>query len=113
MTDIRPDLAQVVAAAADRAALGANAPALLLESLTHLGRLSLIATAATERGRRPFRPTPEWTDALGLLAFGVFSLADQTGVDLDAAVRATAQRIVSDALAAEQREGGGWPLSAE
>jgi hypothetical protein len=105
------DLPAVVAHAVDQAALGASAPALLLEAQAHLGLLSARASALTNRGVRPFRPDGEWSRALGQLAFTVYNLADQTGVDLAAAIQA----VAADYAAAAQRSepNGGWPFPAE
>ena len=58
------NLQQVVAATADTADLHAPAPTLLLELQTLLGALSATVTAATERGRRPFRPGTDWAPRL-------------------------------------------------
>jgi hypothetical protein len=115
MSAPRPDLAAVIATTADEAALGANAPALLLETQAQLGWLSAIAAELTERGRRPFRPDEAWADALGRLAFGVYHLADQTGVDLDAKVRGFAAQVSQSARAAEQAVSVDepWPFAAE
>jgi hypothetical protein len=89
----RADLAQVVAHSADTAGLHAPVPTLLLELQTLLGGLAATVAAGSERGRRPFRPGPDWPDRLGQLAYGVYLLADQTGVDLGAAVTATAGTV--------------------
>jgi hypothetical protein len=53
--------------------------------------------AETNRGRKPFRPGPDWSQRLGELAYGVYLLADQTGVDLDDSVATTAQRLADSA----------------
>jgi hypothetical protein len=76
------DMQQLVAQSADVAGLHATAPALLLELQTQLGILAATATRATERGRRPFRPSGDWAGRLGELAYGIYLLADQTGVDI-------------------------------
>ena len=103
------DLAQVVAQSADTANLHATAPALLLELQTQLGALAATATAATERGRRPFRPTPDWNQHLGLLAYGIYLLADQSGADLDREVRAVAE-ATNNRAASERRGIESWPF---
>ena len=102
----------MVAAATDRAGLGANAPALLLETQAQLGFMAALASQSTQRGRRPFRPDDAWADALGRVAFGLFILADQTGVDLDAAVRRVAAATIDSAVVAEETEPGArkWPF---
>jgi hypothetical protein len=91
----RADLGQVVANSADAAGLHAPVPTLLMELQTLLGGLSATVAAGSERGRRPFRPGPDWPDRLGELAYGVYLLADQTGVDLGRAVTATASAVRS------------------
>ncbi|MGI8879396.1 MAG: hypothetical protein ACR2KJ_02585 [Jatrophihabitans sp.] len=109
-----PSLASAVATATDAAALGANAPALMLEILTDLGALASLATAATERGRRPFRPPAGWGERLGAIGFALYNLADQTGIDLDTAVRARAGAIIAQAdQAARQAPEEGWPFTTE
>ncbi|SDI95069.1 hypothetical protein SAMN05444157_0951 [Frankineae bacterium MT45] len=102
--------AQVVAASSDAADLHATATALLLELQTQLGALAATATAATERGRRPFRPPADWAPRLGELAYGLYLLADQTGVDVEAEIRVTADALVRRA----QRNGPetGWPFNS-
>lgn len=104
------DLARLVAESADAADLHATAPALLLELQTELGALAATATAATERGRRPFRAPADWNRRLGLLAYGVYLLADQTGADVDAEVRGVAE--ATRASAANRRPDGEWPFTA-
>jgi hypothetical protein len=104
------DLQESVARSADVAGLHATVPALLLEVSTLLGALSATVTESTERGRRPFRPTPDWTTRLGELGYGVLLLADQTGVDLDAAVRRTSDHLENSGRAAQQSADTGWPF---
>jgi hypothetical protein len=70
---------------------------LLLELQTLLGTLSATVAAETARGRKPFRPGPEWAPRLGELAYGVYLLADQTGVDVAQVVAATAHRVAGTA----------------
>ena len=65
--------------------------------------------SATERGRRPFRPPADWNRRLGLLAYGIYLLADQTGADIEAEVRAVAQ--ATKASAANRRPDGEWPFT--
>ena len=91
------ELTQAVARSADAAELHAPVPTLLLELQTLLGTLSATVAAETNRGRKPFRPGPDWSQRLGELAYGVYLLADQTGVDLDDSVAATAQRLAESA----------------
>lgn len=87
------DLSQAVAHSADAAELHAPVPILLLELQTVLGSLAATVASDTDRGRRPFRPGAEWPTRLGDLAYGVYLLADQTGVNLSDVVGATAARV--------------------
>ena len=87
------ELTQAVARSADAAELHAPVPTLLLELQTLLGTLTATVAAETNRGRKPFRPGPDWSQRLGELAYGVYLLADQTGVDVDDSVATTAQRL--------------------
>jgi len=104
------NLTEVVTRTADAAELHAPVPTLLLELQSVLGTLTAAVAAATNRGRRPFRPTPDWPARLGELAYGVYLLADQSGVDLDAAVRATAANVRQRPDAQEQQ--ADWPFES-
>jgi hypothetical protein len=99
------DLSQAVARSADAAELHAPVPTLLLELQTLLGTLSATVAAETNRGRKPFRPGPDWASRLGELTYGVYLLADQTGVDVDQAVAMTAQRVSSNVRPGPQPAG--------
>lgn len=101
-----------VAASADAASLHAPVPALLLELQSVLGAVTATVTAATERGRRPFRPDGQWTQRLGDLAYGVYLLADQTGVALEQAVGDAVARVQAQARARQTQAGSdtGWPF---
>lgn len=105
------DLQTRVAESADAADLHAPVPTLLLELQTVLGALTATVTAATERGRRPFRPGPDWQGRLGELAYGVYLLADQTGVNVTDAVSSTAD-LVRDRPGPARTETG-WPFDPE
>jgi hypothetical protein len=106
-----PQLEAVVASAIDTAALGAAAPALILELQTDLGQLAALATVATERGRRPFRPPQGWSERLGQIGLTIYNLADQTGVDLDARIRERAAAVTRAAhSAAHQTQAAAWPF---
>lgn len=94
------DLQATVAAAADAASAHSTAPALLVQAVASLGRLAQATDQATEAGRRPFRIPHEWAGQLSELAWLVYLIADQTGVDLDSEVRAIASRIAAAAAAA-------------
>jgi hypothetical protein len=67
-------------------------------------------TATTERGRRPYRPGPEWPGRLGELAYGVYLLADQTGVDVAKAVSDTAANLHVNAQHKRAVNESGWPF---
>ena len=106
------DVQQAVARSADAADLHAPAATLLLELQTLLGSLCANATAMTDRGRRPFRPGPDWATRLGELAYGVYLLADQTGVDVAQAVSSTADNLHTYAEKARAEKQTGWPFDA-
>ena len=102
-------LGEVVAEATDNAGLGATATELLLELQFRLGSLAAVASDSTGRGRRPFRPDDSWHLALSRMAFDLYVLADQTGVDLDVAVRTIAAQ--ADQMAAEAAvDNSEWPF---
>jgi hypothetical protein len=104
------DVQRVVAHSADAADLHAPVPTLLLELQTLLGSLTSAVTATTERGRRPYRPGPDWPGRLGELAYGVYLLADQTGVDVAQAVSNTAANLHANAAHARATKDSGWPF---
>ncbi len=92
----------------------ATAPALLVDLQVQLGRLAELSQEATERGRRPFRVPPGWEAALGELAYLVYLLADQTGVDASAQVvgAATAHRDQAPTTTAMPQEPATWPFTS-
>lgn len=104
------DLQDRVARSADTADLHAPAPTQLLELQTLLGALSATVTATTERGRRPFRPEHDWPTRLGELAYGVYLLADQTGVNVEQVVELTAQQLERRGAQAKAQSEHGWPF---
>ncbi|PZS36152.1 MAG: hypothetical protein DLM58_02410, partial [Pseudonocardiales bacterium] len=69
-------------------------------------------TAITDRGRRPFRPGPDWPTRLGELAYGVYLLADQTGVDVAQVVASTASNLHVHAQQSQAAKETGWPFEA-
>ena len=105
------EVQRLVAHSSDASGLHATAPALLLELQTQLGILAATATRATERGRRPFRPTGDWAGRLGELAYGVYLLADQTGVDIDSEVSSVAALHKRRAEQSASTEAG-WPFTS-
>jgi hypothetical protein len=107
MTDLQTE----VATAADRAGAHATAPALLLQAQAALGRLAETANTATESGRLPFRVGLGWDDQLGDLAHTIFLLADQTGINLEDAVRRASSRVQLATYARPSEDpypGGDW-----
>ncbi|MGI8667859.1 MAG: hypothetical protein ACR2N4_17830 [Jatrophihabitans sp.] len=107
------ELQATVASAADSAGAHSTAPALLLQTVTALGRLAETTDSATDGGRRPFRVPHEWSEQLSELAYLVYLMADQTAVDLDASVRGIAGRVVAQAVdersrAAASRDDSTW-----
>jgi hypothetical protein len=103
------EVQQFVAETADRLGLHATPPTLLLDLQARVGALADEVVRATERGRRPFRPTQDW-EAL----FALVTLADQTGVDGERAVRIAADRVYRAAMAQQQRAqpaAEAWPFS--
>lgn len=99
-----------VARTADLADLHATVPTLLLELQTLLGALTATVTGGTDRGRRPFRPGPDWNHRLGELAYGVYLLADQTNVEVAQAVELTAQQLERRGRQAQAADEHGWPF---
>ncbi|HJQ44386.1 MAG TPA: hypothetical protein VJ831_14955 [Jatrophihabitantaceae bacterium] len=111
MTDSTEGLQRVVASSADTADMHATVPTLLLELQTLLGSLTATVNGTTERGRRPFRPTPDWPTRVGELAYGVYLLADQSGVEVDEVVRQTAQQLLQRGRQAHAADGD-WPFKS-
>jgi hypothetical protein len=106
----RAELGHIVARTADAAELHAPVPTLLLELQTLLGTLAATVAHETDRGRRPFRPGAQWQDRLGELAYGVYLLADQTGVDVASAVAVTAGRIAPAPQPQSSPDADEWPV---
>lgn len=106
MSDVQARVAQ----SADTADLHATVPTLLLELQSLLGTLTATVTAETDRGRRPYRPGPNWHQRLGELAYGVYLLADQTGVDVAKTVELTAQQLELRGRQAKAADQQGWPF---
>jgi hypothetical protein len=104
------ELQEAVAASADAADLHAPVPTLLLELQTLLGALSATVTNGTERGRRPFRPGPDWGHRLGELAYGIYLVADQTGVDVQQALESTAQHLALKGEFTRSQADDEWPF---
>lgn len=111
MTDLR----QLVAQTADAVGDHATAPALLADLQVELGRLAQLSQDATERGRRPFRVPSGWDRQLGEVAYVLYLIADQTGVDLTQQVVSAAwthrQRAAAEPVAASG-ETATWPFDS-
>ena len=110
------DVQRLVAETSDRLGLHSTAPNLLLDLQVRLGSLAAEVLRATQHGRRPFRPSAAWDQVLGDVAFTLVNLADQTGVDLDRAIRAAAEQLFrASAPSPAQRQPGpaseAWPFS--
>ena len=107
------ELQQYVAETADRLGLHAAPATLLLDLQARVGALADEVIRATERGRRPFRPTHEWEGALGDVAFALITLADQTGVDTGRAVQVAADRMYRSAMTQQRQQPAPepWPFS--
>ena len=107
------ELQQYVAETGDRLGLHATPATLLLDLQARVGALADEVIRATERGRRPFRPTQEWEGALGDVAFALITLADQTGVDTGRAVQVAADRMYHAAMAQQRQQPAAesWPFS--
>lgn len=105
------DLPKLVAHAADSAGSHATAPTMMLELHALIGWLSGIAFEATEHGRRPFRVTPAWSQAIGAAGFALYNIADQTGVDVVAAIADHARAVLA-AQSNPAPQDGEWPFGA-
>jgi hypothetical protein len=110
------DLQRLVAETSDRIGMHSTVSTLMLDLDARLGGLAAEVLRASQQGRRPFRPPPGWDVLLGELAFSLINMADQTGVDIDRAVRVAADRLYRAGMqsgpAQQSRAGGdGWPLS--
>ena len=107
------ELQHFVAETADRLGLHATPATLLLDLQARVGTLADDVIRATQHGRRPFRPTPEWETLLGDVAFALVTLADQTGVDTDRAVRVAADRMYRSAMSQQRQQPAAesWPFS--
>jgi hypothetical protein len=107
------ELQHFVAETADRLGLHATPATLLLDLQARVGTLADEVVRATERGRRPFRPTRDWEVLLGDLALALVTLADQTGVDTDRAVRIAADLRYRSAVSQQRAQPAAesWPFS--
>ncbi len=107
------ELQHFVAETADRLGLHATPATLMLDLQARVGALAEEVNRATQHGRRPFRPSQEWEVLLGDVAFALVTLADQTGVDTDRAVRIAADRMYRSAMSQQrgQPAAESWPFS--
>jgi acyl-CoA synthetase (NDP forming) len=110
VTDVQELIASVTGAA-DAAGLHAQAPIMLLELQSLVGALSAAALESTEHGRRPFRTSGAFESALGAVGFALFNLADQSGIDLPAAIADHAGQTRAAAEAAKDAEPPSWPFT--
>jgi len=106
------DVGRLVAQTADAAELHAPVPTLLMELQTLLGTLCAAVANTTHRGRKPFRPDDEWPRRLGDLGYGMYLLADQTGVDLASAISATANNVGARTTPTPSADPDAWPFEA-
>jgi hypothetical protein len=109
------ELQRVVASTADHLGLHGTAPTLVLGLQARLGALAAEVEQATELGRRPFRGSPDWERLLGEVGFALLNLADQTGLDLERAVKVAADRLYRAGLAQQRTDRGrtdDWPFSS-
>ena len=67
-------------------ALGATAETRLLDLLAELGELAKEALIGDDYGEQAFTATEGWADELGDVYFSLVCLANETGVDLEAAL---------------------------
>jgi hypothetical protein len=100
----------MVVGTADHLGLHGTVPALVLSLQARLGSLAAEVERATEVGRRPFRAGQAWEQLLGDVGFALLNLADQSGVDIDRAIRVAADRLYRAGLA-QQAQRDAWPLS--
>lgn len=110
------ELQHFVAETADRLGLHAPPATLLLDLQARVGALADEVVRATEHGRRPFRPTRDWEVLLGDVAFALVTLADQTGVDTDRALRVAADVMYRSAMSQQRAQAPSaapepWPFS--
>jgi hypothetical protein len=108
------ELQRVVSSTADHLGLHGTVPTLLLGVQARLGALAAELEQATELGRRPFRGSPDWERLLGEVGFALLNLADQSGLDLDRAVRVAADHLYRAGLAqqrVDQPRQADWPFS--
>jgi hypothetical protein len=109
------ELQRAVSSTADHLGLHATAPTLVLGLQARLGALAAEVERATELGRRPFRGSPDWERLLGDIGFALLNLADQTGVDLDRAIRVATDLLYRSGLQQQQQRAqsgpDAWPFS--
>jgi hypothetical protein len=108
------ELQRVVVSTADHLGLHGTVPTLLLGLQARVGALAAEVEQTTELGRRPFRGSPNWERLLGEVGFALVNLADQSGLDLDRAVRVAADQLYRAGLAQQRADRGqqaDWPFS--
>ena len=109
------ELQRAASSTADHLGLHATAPILVLGLQARIGALATEIERATELGRRPFRGSPDWERLLGDIGFALLNLADQTGIDLDRAIRMATDQLYRAGVAQQQRAAQSgpeaWPFS--
>ena len=79
-------LQRIVASFVEEAGIEAPVHARLLDLVSEVGELSKEALEATGYGRNSFHPPDGWAGELGDVFFALVCLANDTGVDLEAAL---------------------------
>jgi len=69
-----------------RAHIDTGEPYRMLDLVSEMGEVSKEILKATDYGKKPFKPTPAWSEELGDVMFCLLCLANKTGVDLEAAL---------------------------
>ncbi len=72
--------------------LETSTEARLLDLVSEIGELAKEALKATGYGRGAFAPTEAWAGELGDTLFSLICLANGTGVDLEATLRAALEK---------------------
>ena len=81
------ELQRVVREFTEKAGIEAALPSRLLDLTSEVGELAKELLCGTAYGKQEFKPTAGWSDELGDVAFVLFVLAAQSGVDLETATQ--------------------------